>query len=134
MGGNKSFSVSNNIPGKNNASGRKRLPNFSRKYLDRFTRLIDTFKDYTGRGGLFLKVKDTEDGIETSAFISDKNYIHYQIIEDLVWSVTHGLNKYPKIDIIDLNNRKIDGEIIYIDLNNLTVNFDVALSGKVICN
>lgn len=134
MSGNKSFSSNSTDAGKTKSSGKKRLSEFTREFNDRFTELTDTFKDYVNRGNLFLRIKDSEDGLETATITSDKTYTHTQILPDISWVVIHDLNKYPNVTILDSNNKKIDAEVKYIDLNNLMINFEEALTGKVICN
>ena len=108
----------------------------SSKTAIKFTDLFDTFDSYVGKGGYYLKVMETEDGIEVSAISleSDKNYIHEQTTSATQWIVIHNLNKFPAVTIINSGQKEIIGEIQYLDLNTLVVAFDYSLTGKVICN
>ena len=46
----------------------------------------------------------------------------------------HKLNKYPSVTVIDSANNEVEGEISYIDLNNITIKFNSSFSGKAILN
>lgn len=49
-------------------------------------------------------------------------------------TVTHGFNRYPVVICIDTpTNRQImPAEVIYTDLNNITVQFTSAFTGRVV--
>lgn len=64
----------------------------------------------------------------------DKNYIHNQGTASSVWNINHKLNKYPSVTVIDSANNEVEGEISYIDLNNITIKFNSSFSGKAILN
>jgi hypothetical protein len=49
-------------------------------------------------------------------------------------SVGHGLGKYPAVTVMDSADNQVEGDIQYVDLNNLTVTFSAPFSGTVICN
>ena len=49
-------------------------------------------------------------------------------------SVTHNLQKYPAVTIVNSSDDVIIGDIIYTSVNTLTVNFSVPVTGTVICN
>ena len=64
----------------------------------------------------------------------DKNYIHTQIAAANNWIITHNLNKYPAITIVDSGGTVVIGEIEYINLNLVYVKFNGIFSGKAYCN
>ena len=64
----------------------------------------------------------------------DKNYIHTQIAASNNWTITHNLNKYPAITIVDSGGTVVIGEIEYINLNLAYVKFNGIFSGKAYCN
>lgn len=57
------------------------------------------------------------------------DYIHTQIAASKVWEITHSLNKYPTVTIIDSGGTIVIGEVVYIDQNRVTVSFSAAMSG-----
>ena len=64
----------------------------------------------------------------------DKNYVHTQIAAANNWTITHNLNKYPAITIVDSGGTVVIGEIEYINLNLVYVKFNGIFSGKAYCN
>ena len=64
----------------------------------------------------------------------DKNYVHTQIAAANNWTITHNLNKYPAITIVDSGGTVVVGEIEYINLNLAYVKFNGIFSGKAYCN
>lgn len=63
-----------------------------------------------------------------------ENYIHDQQVASVTWVVTHNMNKYPAINIVDTSNDIIMGEVRYNTLNQLTITFTAAISGKAYLN
>lgn len=61
-------------------------------------------------------------------------YIHVQSQASSTWNVTHNLNKYPSVTIVDSAETEVIGDVQYIDSNNLTITFTAAFSGKVYLN
>jgi len=47
--------------------------------------------------------------------------------------VTHGLNRYPTVLILDSSNIACDAKVTYLGLNSLRVSIAPATSGRVIC-
>jgi hypothetical protein len=68
------------------------------------------------------------------AHLFDKNLEHIQTIPSKIWIITHNLNKYPAITLLDANNREIKGEVKHNSINQITVTFNQELTGKVIFN
>lgn len=64
----------------------------------------------------------------------DKNYIHVQGLSSNTWNITHNLNKFPSISVVDSDNKVVVGDATYIDTNNLTITFSGAFSGKAYLN
>ena len=55
--------------------------------------------------------------------LTDKNFVHNQIGLSATWSVTHNLNKFPSVTIVDTGGTVITGEITYTNLNEATISF-----------
>jgi hypothetical protein len=65
---------------------------------------------------------------------SDKNFVFSQNTPSTLWTVTHNLGKYPSVSVIDSAGTLCFGEVKYISLNQLTISFGWAFSGKVSLN
>lgn len=74
-----------------------------------------------------------QDGSTISTTYEDA-YIHTQATPALVWTITHNLNKYPAVTVVDSGNSEVIGEIQYTNTNTLTVTFSSAFSGKAYLN
>lgn len=66
--------------------------------------------------------------------IRDKSYIYKQKSASNEWYITHNLNKYPAVSIVDSADSIIVGEVQYIDMNSLIVKFSDPFSGKAYIN
>jgi hypothetical protein len=64
----------------------------------------------------------------------DKNYVHNQVVASNTWSVSHDLNKYPSVTIVDSGENVVIGDVQYIDLNNIKITFTSSFSGKAYFN
>jgi len=62
------------------------------------------------------------------------NYVHTQSSASTNWSVTHNLNKYCSVTVVDSNNDVVIGEIHYNSVNQVTLTFTAAFSGKAFFN
>jgi hypothetical protein len=69
-----------------------------------------------------------------TAETGDKNYIFTQIAAAATWNVTHNLNKYPSVSVVDSGNNWVVGDVEYINENQLTITFNAAFSGKAYLN
>lgn len=70
-------------------------------------------------------------------FDIDKSYYHNQIIPSAIWEITHNLEKVPSVTIIDSSNKVVYGEVELVtgnELNELTISFNGAFSGKAYLN
>lgn len=51
-----------------------------------------------------------------------------------LWSIHHGLNKYPSVTVVDTAGTQGFGTVSYIDSNNVTVSFSAAFAGSAYLN
>ena len=65
---------------------------------------------------------------------SDKNFVFTQTTPSAVWTINHGLNKFPSVTSVNNNNIQAYGAVEYIDKNNLTITFSGGFSGKAYMN
>ena len=49
-------------------------------------------------------------------------------------AVAHNLAKYPSVTVLDSALTECEGQVVYIDNNNLTITFSASFSGTVTCN
>ena len=66
--------------------------------------------------------------------VNDKNFVYVQAISSDIWEITHNLNKYPAVTVVDSGGSVVIGEIVYIDKNNIRITFASAFSGKAYFN
>ena len=57
-------------------------------------------------------------------------YHFTQSVPASVWTIEHNLNFYPNVTVVDSAGTNVEGELHYIDSNNLTVTFTSAFSGS----
>lgn len=74
-----------------------------------------------------------QDGSTVSTTYND-GYIHDQSIPATNWTITHNLNKFPSVTIVDSANTEVVGDVQYTNNNTLTVTFSSAFSGKAYLN
>ena len=46
------------------------------------------------------------------------------------WNIQHNLGKFPSVSVINNNNIVINGEVTYIDNNNVQLNFSAGFPAK----
>ena len=66
-------------------------------------------------------------------------YTHNQSAASATWTITHNLNKFPSVTVIDSGDSVVQGEILYNSANQLTLTFYAggstsAFSGKAYLN
>ena len=64
----------------------------------------------------------------------DKNFVFTQDSASNTWVIQHNLNKFPSVTSVNVNNIQMYGEVVFTDVNNLTINFTSASSGKAYIN
>ena len=71
---------------------------------------------------------------QTLNIIEDKNFVFNQNVASDSWYISHNLNKFPSVSVVDSGNNIVIGEVIYINENNLQVLFTAPFSGKAYLN
>ena len=59
---------------------------------------------------------------------------HTQGSASSTWTVTHNLNKFPSVTIVDSNEEQIFGVVDYQSANTIVLTFAAAISGKAYLN
>jgi hypothetical protein len=76
--------------------------------------------------------KTTEDLlIERSG---DKTYHHKQTTASDTWTIIHNLNKYPSVNVINSAGDEVIGDVIYNDINQITIKFKGSFKGSATLN
>lgn len=72
--------------------------------------------------------------IELRDIQGDKHFVFDQFDPKSTWEITHNMNKFPSVYIVDTANSVVEGLVGYIDKNSLTVTFNFPFSGKAYLN
>lgn len=65
---------------------------------------------------------------------NDKHFRFTQSMPSTVWSINHLLNKFPSASVVDTAGTLVQGDVHYIDNNNLTITFNASFSGEAYLN
>lgn len=65
---------------------------------------------------------------------SSDTYIYTQVSPATSWSITHNLNRWPAVEVVDSGGTVIIPDVLYVNANSLTVSFGSATSGKAYLN
>jgi hypothetical protein len=57
------------------------------------------------------------------------NYRHVQVSPATDWDVVHNLGFRPSVSVEDSAGTVVEGDVIHVDANHLTISFSVALGG-----
>ena len=77
--------------------------------------------------------------VMTSPIIGDITYTHNQSSTSATWTITHNLNRFPSVTVVDSANTVVIGTVVYNSANQLTITFfaggsAVAFQGKAYLN
>ena len=65
---------------------------------------------------------------------ADLNFTYNQSPASAVWTINHNLNKFPNYTVIDSSGDEVEGDVTYINNNQLTLTFSAAFSGTAYLN
>ena len=66
--------------------------------------------------------------------VGDKTFIFEQITPSATWNITHTLNKFPSVSVVDTAGTQVFTDVNYIDNNNITLTFSTGFAGKAFLN
>ena len=66
--------------------------------------------------------------------VGDKTFIFEQITPSATWNITHTLNKFPSVSVVDTAGTQVFTDVNYIDKNNITLAFSTGFAGKAFLN
>jgi len=81
--------------------------------------------------GVTLEGNLSEEDLHIS---SDKNFLYVQNEASAEWSITHNLNKYPSVTVIDSAGNEVFGEVSYDNINSVTIRFQGSFKGTATLN
>ena len=77
--------------------------------------------------------------VMTQPIIGDITYTHNQSSVSNTWTITHNLNRFPSVTVVDSGNTVVEGTVVYNSNKQLTITFfsagsPLAFSGKAYLN
>lgn len=61
-------------------------------------------------------------------------YQHNQASASTSWAIPHNLGRFPSVTIVDNAGREVIGDVTFHDLNFITIDFDIPMSGTAYLN
>jgi len=61
-------------------------------------------------------------------------YVHIQIAAATTWDITHDLDKYPSVTVVDSGGNVVVGDVEYLTTSHIRVHFSAEFSGKAYLN
>ena len=61
--------------------------------------------------------------VMTSPIIGDITYTHNQSTTSNTWTITHNLNRFPSVTVVDSADTIVYGTVVYNSANQLTITF-----------
>ena len=127
------YLVGNNIL----ISEQKAISNFGHFTIDSYTTVgnVSTLNltSLFGNGNLENK-KFYDFAVFTLSSQGAPTFIFTQGVAATTWNIQHNLGKFPSVSVINNNNIVINGEVTYVDNNNVQLNFSAGFSGKAYLN
>jgi len=65
---------------------------------------------------------------------TDRTFRHVQTIATKVWIVSHMLDKYVAVSVVDSSGALVIGDLVYVSRNQIRLTFSAAISGEAYCN
>ena len=72
--------------------------------------------------------------VQSNATFNASTTIFNQSSASATWSITHTLEKFPSVTVVDSSNNVVFGEIVYNSNSSITLTFASAFSGKAYLN
>lgn len=72
--------------------------------------------------------------VNTKIEEATRTYVFKQSIPSEEWLINHNLNKAPNVTVVDSAGSVVIGEVVYVDMDNITITFSGGFSGKALLN
>ena len=66
--------------------------------------------------------------------IQDKHFTYNQSTVSSTWVILHNLNKYPAVSVTDSAGTQVEGEVVYDNINQITIFFYAPFTGNAYLN
>lgn len=66
--------------------------------------------------------------------LSGANYVHNQMVPAATWTVTHNLNRYPSVTVVDSAGSVVIGAVAYVSPDVVSIEFSAGFSGAAYLN
>jgi hypothetical protein len=63
-----------------------------------------------------------------------ESFVQNIIVPTAVWTITHSLNKFPNVRTFNTSNQQIYGSITHNSINQVKIEFLIAITGRVECD
>ena len=103
--------------------------NYKLVRLRSFSSVLDVYQD-----GISVVGSDGIARVNAGSATGDLTYVHVQNTAADTWNITHNLNKYPSVSIVDSAGNDVIGNCNYVNANEVVLTFSGAFSGKAFLN
>lgn len=100
-------------------------------------RVIDNIADLAGLvGGAGIALTRTADTVTIAATgtAGDLSFTFTQSVPSASWMIAHGMGKHPSVEVTDSSGEVVVGDVYYIDINTVRVDFIGGFSGSAFLN
>lgn len=66
--------------------------------------------------------------------VGDLTYVHTQTSPSILWTVVHNLGKNPSVEVVDSGGSEVLPDVHYDNVNQVSISFGSATSGKAYLN
>jgi sorbitol-specific phosphotransferase system component IIA len=66
--------------------------------------------------------------------VSGASFVYSQGSASDTWAITHNLDRYPSVTVVDSLGREVEGDVRYIDSNHVTIYFTAGFAGQAYLN
>jgi len=64
----------------------------------------------------------------------DKDYTHIQTLSSERWVITHALNKFPKVTVVDASGKQVYAQVTHVNKQMVDIRFSKPISGSAYFN
>jgi hypothetical protein len=97
------------------------------------SQLVSLLADNTSQAITAQTLRDWLASIDLTAEADAKrSYLHVQGAASATWVINHNLNRYPNVSVMSSTDDVVIGDVHYDSLNQITITFAGAFSGKAV--
>jgi hypothetical protein len=76
-----------------------------------------------------IQITDGNNGLTAGQIVPLVSYRHNQNASSTTWTITHNLRFLPNVTVFDSAGNTVEGNVVHISINALTIEFSIAISG-----